>query len=62
LLAQQLRAYRFDVKLAKDAFGKDSRVLTGKLGPQQDDACIAFQMVAFWHAIFFTHPRYEEYV
>jgi hypothetical protein len=32
MLFQQLRAYRFDVRLAKDAFGKDSRVLTGKLG------------------------------
>jgi hypothetical protein len=28
----------------------------------QDDLCIAFQMVAFWHAIFFTHPFYEAYV
>lgn len=60
-LTQQLRAYRFDVKLAKDAFGKDSRVLTGKRGPMQDDLCIAFQMVAFWHSVFFTHPQYAPY-
>jgi hypothetical protein len=60
-LTQQLRAYRYDVKLAKDAFGKDSRVLTGKRGPMQDDLCIAFQMVAFWHEVFFTHPQYAPY-
>lgn len=47
-LRQQLERYHWEVKEAKDAFGKRRITMTGKMGGAQDDLYVALAMLAFW--------------
>jgi hypothetical protein len=47
-LQEELQLYHWETEMAKDNFGRDRIVLTGKIGGRQDDLYMAFAMAIFW--------------
>lgn len=47
-LRNQLERYHWEVKQARDSFGKRRITMTGKMGGAQDDLYVALAMLAFW--------------
>lgn len=57
ILASQLRNYKYEVKDARDIFGKARVLLTGKASGVNDDLAICIQMVAFWSQVHYQKPN-----
>lgn len=47
-LRQQFERYHWEVKEAKDNFGKKKVTMTGKMGGAKDDLYVAVAMLAYW--------------
>lgn len=47
-LRNQLERYHWEIKQARDSFGKRRITMTGKMGGAQDDLYVALAMLAFW--------------
>lgn len=47
-LRSQLERYHWEVKQARDSFGKRRITMTGKMGGAQDDLYVSTVMLAFW--------------
>lgn len=47
-LRNQLERYHWEIKQARDSFGKRRITMTGKMGGAQDDLYVSTAMLAFW--------------
>lgn len=47
-LRQQFERYHWEIKEAKDNFGKKKIAMTGKMGGAKDDLYVAVAMLAYW--------------
>lgn len=57
VLASQLRNYKYEIKDARDVFGKARVILTGKASGMNDDLAIGVQMLAFWSQVHYQKPN-----
>lgn len=54
---EQFERYHWEVRQARDNYGKRSLALTGKMGTKNDDMCVALQMIYDYGHQLTTNPR-----
>lgn len=60
-LGDELRNFSVISEPAKSHWAKNRKTYTGKLGGQQDDVCIALQLVLTAQREFFMSPKYSRF-
>ena len=58
-MRSQMERYHYEIKEAKDAYGKPKYAMTGKMGGAQDDIHIALSMFNFWPPIIMQRNRHR---
>lgn len=58
---EQFERYHWEVRQARDNYGKRALALTGKMGSKNDDMCVALQMIYDYGFQLTTDPRHEVY-
>jgi len=60
-LGNEMRAYAILVEPPKTTFGKVRKTYSGKVGGEQDDACVAMQLAVTGLRCFYTNEKYERF-
>ena len=60
-LGNEMRAFAILVEPPKTTFGKVRKTYSGKVGGEQDDACIAMQLAVTGLRTFYTSDKYERF-
>jgi hypothetical protein len=60
-LGNEMRAFAILVEPPKTTFGKVRKTYSGKVGGEQDDACIAMQLAVTGLRCFYTSEKYERF-
>ena len=60
-LGNELRGFAILVEPPKTTFGKVRKTYSGKVGGEQDDACIAMQLAVTGLRCFYTNEKYERF-
>ena len=60
-LGNEMRAFAILVEPPKTTFGKVRKTYSGKVGGEQDDACIALQLAVTGLRCFYTNEKYERF-
>ena len=60
-MARLYSGYAILVEPPKTTFGKVRKTYSGKVGGEQDDACIALQLAVTGLRCFYTSERYERF-